>query len=277
MAILLRIWRVLRATGYQISEQNLGLIAAGVAFFGMLAVFPGLAAIIAIWGLAADPAVIDSQLDLMRGIVPGDVFALFDAQMTTLTSAGTQTLGWATVISILLALWSARAGVGALILGLNSAHERAHRGSLAHYGLALLLTLALVSVALVAALAVVIAPVLLALFPLGAATAQLVEWVRWSSAISVLLFGLGLVYRYGPNHDGPRVAWVTPGSVLAVVLWATGSAGLSFYLSNFGNYNEVYGSIGAAIALLVWLYLSAYLILAGAVLNAQIALGRARR
>lgn len=263
-------WNSLKSVWQQIDEENLGLISAGVAFFGMLAVFPGLAALIAIWGLLADPTVVRDQIALLEGIVPSDVYGLLDVQMQALTSAGIETLSWATAISTFLALWSARAGVGALIRGLNTIYDAPNRASLSHYFSALVLTLALIGVSLVALTSVVVAPVVLAFLPLGQTEALIFELVRWTAAIAVLGVGLSVIYRFGPNRATPRKRWVTPGAVLVVVFWALASAGFSVYLSNFGTYNEVYGSIGAVVALLMWLYISAFLILLGGALNVQL-------
>jgi membrane protein len=254
------------------SDRAIGLTAAGVAFYGMLALFPGLAAVIAIWGLVADPHVLLDQLEILRGILPADVFSLVETQITTLANAHTGQLGWAGLLSTLLAIWSARSGVAAMILALNRLHGRRNRSSLRHYLMAFGLTLALVIGAIVTLSAIVIAPIVLAFVPLGPAAALGIEVIRWLAAIFVLMAGLSLLYRFGPNPaQTTRARWVTPGAILAVFLWGLASYGFSLYLTNFGNYNEVYGSIGAAIALLTWLYISAYLILLGAVLNLELA------
>lgn len=253
-----------------IGEKNLALTAAGVAFYGMLALFPALAAIIAIWGLLADPNVLVEQLNLIRSILPDDVARIVESQINALTSAGGDKLGWAGLISTMVAIWSSRSGVAALMLGLNAIHGRHNRNSLRHYLTALVLTVALLGVSVVTLSAVVIVPIVFAIIPLGTVTAILVEAFRWAAAIFVLMAGLAVIYRFGPNNRGERVRWVTPGAILAVGLWAFASYGFSYYLSNFGNYNEVYGSIGAAVAMLMWLFISAFLILLGAVVNLQL-------
>ncbi len=264
-------WDTAKAVYAQIDEQNLSLISAGVAFFGMLAMFPGLAAIIAIFGLWADPVVIEEQIGLLRGIVPEEIFGLIDSQLARISSAGAQTLGWATIISIFLALWSARAGVGAMMRGLNTIYRAPNRGTLRHYFAAFSLTLALVSVAIVAGFAVVVTPIIVAFLPLTEQTEIIIDMVRWSAAIFVIAGGICLIYRYGPRkRDGKRAPWFTPGAIFAVVMWAGASAAFSEYLANFSNYNEVYGSIGAVVALLMWLYLSAFLVLLGGAVNAHV-------
>jgi membrane protein len=270
MTPILRIWRILRAVWTTAGEKHLGLIAAGVAFFGMFGIFPGIAAVIAIFGLLADPLIIAEQLALMEGIIPPDAYNLIASQVFRLTTAPAEALGWATVVSITLALWSCRAGVGALIGGLNAIAGHRLRNGLWQIVVALMLTVALVSLAIVALTVVVIVPIGLAFIPVANSTAWVLEGIRWLIALSVLMIGLSLLYRFGPARIGGRGRWITVGAVVVVVLWVAASAGLSYYLNNFASYNEVYGSIGAVIGLLLWLYVSAYLILLGAALNVEI-------
>ncbi len=253
-----------------IGDKQVSLIAAGVAFFGMFAVFPGIAAVIAIFGLLADPIVVSEQLALMEGIIPPDAYDLFAGQIGRLLDAQTNTLGVATLVSIALALWSSRAGVAALMGGLNAIAGTRPRNGIWQAIVALGLTICLVTLAIVALMAVVIAPVILAFVPMEGASVWLLQGLRWAIAFTVLILALGLLYRFGPSSKGPRGRWFTIGAFVVVMLWIGASAGLSFYLTNFASYNEVYGSIGAVIGLLLWLYLSAFLVLFGAVLNTQL-------
>ncbi len=270
MATVLHIWRVLSAVWTSAGEKHLGLIAAGVAFFGMFGIFPGIAAVIAIFGLVADPVVISEQLVLMEGIIPPDAYRLLSSQINRLVLAPPEALGWATIVSITLALWSCRAGVGALIGGLNAIAGQRMRSGIWQMVVAFLLTIALVSLAIVALTVVVILPIALAFIPVATSTAWILEGVRWLIALGVLMMGLSLLYRFGPARIGSRGRWITVGAFVVVILWVAASAGLSYYLTNFASYNEVYGSIGAVIGLLLWLYVSAYLILLGAALNVEI-------
>lgn len=260
----------LKAVWVQVTEANMVLVAAGVAFFGMLSLFPAIAAIIALWGLLSDPGVLLVQLRALNSIVPEEVEFLVASQIHALMNTNPDTLGWTGIVSLSLATWSARSGVAALMLGLNMIHGRGRRRNIRHYLTALLLTLALFGVALVALASVVILPIILQFFPLGPATTLAVSAVRWTVAVLVLLAGLALLYRYGPNTRGDRMRWVTPGAGLAVALWAVASWSFSLYLSNFARFNEVYGSIGAAIAMLGWLFVSALVVLLGAALNVQL-------
>lgn len=254
----------------QIGETNLALISAGVGFFGMLSLFPAIAALIAMMSLVSDPVVVLAQLEDMRGLLPDDVYEIFNTQIVSLVTTSPDTLGWAGAISIGAALWSARAGVAAMMTGLNAVHGEKNRATASHYVRALALTLALVSVGLVALVTLVVAPVILAFFPLGGIAAIVAEVLRWAIAVGVLLAGVSVLYRFGPNRGNLARRSIRPGAVVAVLSWAILSVAFSYYVANFGNYNRVYGSIGAVIAMLVWLWLSSFLILLGAVINAQV-------
>lgn len=258
------------ATFKQIGANNLGLVAAGVAFYAMLSIFPALAALIALLSLIADPVVVVAQLENMRGLMPDDVYDILNSQIVGLVNTSSDRLGWAGLLSVLVALWSTRAGVGAIMQGLNAVHETQGRATFRHYIRALLLTVCLVTVGIVALMTVVVAPVVLAFLPLGPLASFAAEALRWSVAITVIFAGIGLLYRFGPNRSGIKMGWITPGAVLAVVSWAALSVSFSYYVSQFGNYNEVYGSIGAVIAMLVWLWISTFLVLIGAALNAEL-------
>ena len=278
VATVLKIWRIIWAVWLLAGEKHLSLIAAGVAFFGIFGIFPGIAAVIAIFGLLADPVVIAEQLTLLDDIIPPSAYNLISGQINTLVNAPTQTLGWATVLSILLALWSCRAGVAALIGGLNAIAGQRQRDTVIELLIALLLTIVLVSLAIVAVTVVVVLPLAFQLISavtatdwlLQGQTAWLLEAMRWLIALAALIIALSLLYRFGPARVERRGRWITVGAFLVVIFWVAASAGLSYYLTNFANYSQVYGSIGAVIGLLLWLYVSAYLILLGAALNVQV-------
>ncbi|WP_082029426.1 YihY/virulence factor BrkB family protein [Tateyamaria sp. ANG-S1] len=268
-------WRAIRHVARLNDEKHLGLIAAGVAFYAILAVFPGIAATIALWGIIGDPALALRQMEEFQALIPADVYALLAAQLVKLATTDGLTLGWASLLSFGFALWSARAGVAALMQGLNAIYDAPNRSGVAHYIRAFLLTLSLIGVVLTAMACIVVVPVVLAFLPLGPWANFGVEVLRWAVGIAVLLAGFSVIYRLGPNLSGQRPRLISPGAVFAVVCWIAASTGFSVYLQNFGNYNEVYGSIGAVIVMLLWLFISAYLVLLGGALNAELA--RARR
>lgn len=258
---------------------NLSLIAAGVGFFAMLALFPALAAIVLLWSWVADPAQISTLLDLAGKVVPPEVHSVILNQVAGVINAGSSgKIGTATVISLVVALWSARAGVSALIRGLNAAYDIGHRQNIWRRYLADIgVTLTLCALTFVAIAAVVVAPVLITVLPLGTLATVAAELARWVVAIGVVMVTLGIVYRFGPNRRGRRPKWITPGAIVATVLWIAVSIAFTIYVRNFAHYNEVYGSLGAAVALLMWFYLSAYVVLMGGCLNAAIEAGGAER
>jgi membrane protein len=264
-----RQWISAATTALTVSDdKNFGVLSAGVAFYGVFAIFPGLAAFIALFGLVADPTLVETQMHALGDVIPPDAMRLFEGQLRRLLATSGDALGWTTVISLLVALWSSRAGISALILGINAISRGAQRKAVRHTMTTVLLTLGMIGVTFVALLVVVVAPVAIALLPVSAATSWILEGIRWLVALCVVLTALSLLYRYGPNQDRALMPWFTPGALVVSVLWFVVSTGFSYYLSNFASYNQVYGSIGAVIALLMWFYISAYLVLMGAALNA---------
>jgi membrane protein len=247
---------------------NISLISAGVAFYGLLAIFPALTALIALWGMFADPDVVRDELETFRPMIPEDAFDILAAQVTALASGPKTTLGWATALSLGAALWATRSGVGALASGLDEAWQVPARHSLWHTITAMVLTLVLMAIALVALATVVLAPVALALLPPGPYVGPMLNALRWLVGILNVLLGIALLYRFGPNRPARGTPWITPGAVLALLLWAAVSVIFSSYLENFGAYDRVYGSLGAVIALLMWFYLSAFVVLLGALVDA---------
>ncbi len=266
--ILRRVWRFLMALWRRTDRAELGLIAAGVAFFGFLAIFPALAAIIALWGFAADPAVLRDQIEPLRQFLPTDAFTVLSGQVEALIATNSGKLGLSSLLSLLFALWSARAGVAALIRGLNAIHHLPNRDSFWHQLRALVLTLVLITLVLMAMFAAVAGPLLAHFLPLGTGEALLLEVINLALGFAFVTLAIGAIYRLGPNaNHAPRI--FTRGLFIALILWGLVSRGFVLYLANFNTYNQVYGSIGAIAALLMWFYLSAYAVLLGAAYDAE--------
>ncbi len=271
-------WEAVSAAMVELNDRNIGLVAAGVAFWAMFAIFPGVAALIAIWGFFADPIVIEQLLSLLARFLPPDAWRLMDAQFHRLMDANNSTLGWTTAVSIGIALWSSRAGTEALIRGLNTVYRRPNRMGFRQAWVPVTMTLALIGIGFVALASVVIVPVVLNILPDTRVTTKAVSAVRWGVALLVMIMGLGMIYRYGPNRRGEsRGPWLTPGVLVAVAIWAVLSWAFSLYIANFNRFNEVYGALGAAIILLLWFYISAYAVLLGAAINAKLERMEARR
>lgn len=248
-------------------ERELDLIAAGIAFYGFLALFPSAAAVIAIWSFFADAAVIREELVLAKAYLPADAWSLIANQVESLLSLNSDNLGIATVLSLLLALWTARAGVAALMRGLNAIHGLPNRAGHWHQLRALVLTLVMIGLVICAMFAAVVGPLLLALVPLGRFAALALEVLNLGLSLLLVVLGVALIYRLGLNRNIHHPLF-TRGILVAVVIWVAASRGFVVYLANFDTYNRIYGSIGAVVALLMWLYFSGYAILLGAAVDA---------
>jgi len=253
------------------AESRMGLIAAGVAFYSLLALFPAIAAMISVYGLVADPAQVDRQFATVAEILPQEVYAMISGQMREVAAGSGDALGVGLVGALLVSVWSSTKGTKSLIEALNVAYEEDERRGLLHFNLfALAFTGFFVVLGVVAIGAVVAIPVVLSVIGLGAVVETLMQWLRWPLLAALLLFTLAIVYRYGPCRRKARWNWVSWGSASAVLLWLAASGLFSFYVANFGAYNATYGSIGAVVIMLMWLFISAFVILAGALLNAEV-------
>lgn len=258
---------VAKRTIRQMKEDNLPILAAGVAFFLFLALVPGLVAVVSIYGLIRDEADVQRLVENLAG-VPADVRELLESQLTNITSTAESGLGIALVISVAAALWSASKGMKALIQAVNIAFDEAEtRKFLKLRGLALLLTLGFVAFIVVAGIVIVAVPQLVddspAVVRLG------VGAVRWVGLFVGMMGALAILYKVAPDRDNPKWQWTTPGAVLATVLWVIGSVLFSLYADKFGSFNETYGALGAIVVLLLWLNLTAYIVLFGAEVNAE--------
>ncbi|MFM2388900.1 MAG: hypothetical protein RLZZ437_455 [Pseudomonadota bacterium] len=261
-------WRFLYGLWARTDRAELGLIAAGVAFFGFLAIFPAIAAVIAIWGFAADPLVLRAQIVPLQQFLPADAYTLLSSQVEALISSNSRTLGLSTLLSLVFALWSARAGVAALIRGLNAIHHLPNRYGVWHQLRAIVLTLLLILLALFAMAAAVVGPLAIRWLPVGGLQALALESANMLLGFLFVTLAIGLIYRLGPNAAKAPPLF-TRGLFIALALWALVSRGFVIYLANFNAYNEIYGSIGAIVALLMWFYLSAYAVLLGAAYDAE--------
>jgi membrane protein len=250
LAAILRYYR-------RIEQAEIDLIAAGVAFYAFLAIFPAAAAIIAIWGFVSNAEVIRHE-----------AFTLISDQILTLLAVHSGNLGITTLLSTAVALWSARAGVAALIRGLNAIHHLPNRSGHWHQLRALVLTFVLVGLVLAALTMAVILPLIVKYLPDIAQNFALAETNVLLGVVAGVL-AMGLAYRLGPNYSRARPPLLSWGLLVAVVLWFLATRGFMLYLANFPSYNRVYGSIGAVVVLLIWLYVSAYAVLLGAAVDAE--------
>lgn len=269
------LWQFIMAIFDRMDKIHMSLIAAGVAFYAMFAVFPGLTAIFALWGLWQDPSVIEQYTHIGDEFIPTGAADILRQQIEALVQGGRTQLGWTTAISFLIATIAARAGVDALVRGLNAAHGVRSHSTIFGFFLAYILTLALVGVVLLGLATIIIGPLAINFLTEGPLQSWLNSLVPWSALFLIVLVAIGILYRYGPNVSSNRTRIFTWGSVIAALCWAGASYAFSAYLSSFNSYNRVYGSIGAVVALLMWFYLGGFSVMLGAVINVE--MSRRRR
>jgi membrane protein len=261
--ILLRVYR-------NVSDHRVALLAAGITFYSLLAIFPALAALVAIYGLFFDPATITAHLDKVSGLLPGGAMDVARDQLTRVASKGRQTLGLTSLIGLAVSLWSANAAMKSLFDALNIVYgEKEKRGFIKLNAVSLSFTLAGIVFALLALGAVVVVPVALKYIGLSDVTDLLVRIGRWPVLFVMLTLALAFIYRCGPSRETARWRWITWGSAIAAVLWLAASALFSWYAESFGKFNETYGSLGAVIGFMTWLWISAIIILIGAEIDAE--------
>ncbi len=252
----------------QVKEDHVSVLAAGVAFYLMLSLFPFAIAAVSLYGLLADPTSVTELVDQFRGALPASVATLMEEQLRAIAESSKGSLTFGLVGAVLVALWSASKGARSLIEATNVAFdERETRGFLRLRGLALLFTLAFL-VVIVAAVAVI--AVLHALLDhLGAVGRWTFAILRWPLLGGIAIAGLATLYRFAPDRDNPRWRWVSLGALVGTVVWLAGSALFALYANQFGSFNETYGTLSAVVVLLLWLFLTAYAILLGAEINAE--------
>jgi membrane protein len=260
-------WR----TYAEMQSDRLLSIAGGVAFFILLAIFPAITALVSAYGLFFNASTITNNLSLLSDIVPANVLSIVHEQAQRIAANSGGALSVGILVGILVSLWSAMSGVKAMIDALNVIYEQQEGRNFFKLSLvALVFTLSGFATFLLAIAAVVVLPLVLAPIGLGSAAGTLSRFGRWPVLLLVLLIGLAVLYRYGPNRRVARWQWVSVGSVFAAVTWIVASYLFSWYLASFANYNATYGSLGAVVGLMMWLWISTIVVLLGAELNAEI-------
>ena len=261
---------ILKRVKAEVKQDNVTLLAAGVAFYAMLAIFPAIIAVVTVYGMVADPAQVESQVNELAKSLPAGADQLLTEQLTNVVNAGRQSLSIGLALSLLALLWSVSSGVQGLVKSLNVIYdERETRGFVKLRGLSLLLTLGAIVVAVIALALIAVFPNFVESLGLGQAGELAASIGRWVLLAALMLVALGVVYRLAPDRANPRWRWVSWGAVVALVLWLLGSVGFSWYVDNFGKYNQTYGALAAVIILLLWLFLSAFAILLGAEFDAE--------
>ena len=261
------LWRVVEG----IQNDRVMLVAAGVTFYGLLALFPATAALVSLYGLFSDATTINNHLNLVSGFLPEGALQIVGDQVKRIAGQSQGTLGVAFLGTLAVSLWSANAATKSIFDALNIIYNETEKRTFIQLTLrSLAFTLATLVLVLLAMAGIVVVPVLLRLLgvPEGSGPA-LLSLLRWPLLYLVILFLLACLYRFGPSRANPRWRWVTWGSALAAAVWIGGSLLLSWYVTNFGSYNATYGSLGAVIGFLIWMWLSTMVVLVGAEVNAE--------
>jgi membrane protein len=262
--ILIRVWK-------NIGSDRVVVISAGVAFYIILALFPAIAALVSLYGLFADPTTISNHLNSLAGILPQGAIDVVGGEITRVVSQGQKNLGPAFIVGLLAAIWSANAGIKALFDALNLVYdERGTRGLIKLNLISLAFTTGAIVFLMISLGAIVVLPLALGYLGLSGQATQVANILRWPALVLVVGFAVAVLYRYGPDRARPQWRWVTWGSAFATVAWLVASMLFSYYAAHFGSYDKTYGSLGAIIGFMVWIWISVIVILVGAEINAQL-------
>jgi membrane protein len=260
-------WRVYTS----VNDNRLLAVAAGVVFYSLLAIFPAVAAFVSLYGLVADASTIDAHLSLASGILPAGAVDVLHEQITKLAAKSDGKLSLGFITGLAVAFWSANAGMKAIIDALNVVYDEKEKRSFVKLNLVSLLFTFLALLSLMIALAaIVVAPILFSVVGLSTLLSLAIVVLRWPLFLVLAAVALAAIYRYGPSRREARWQWLSVGSVAAALGWLVSSVLFSWYIANFGAYNVTYGSLGAAVGMMMWMWISAIVILLGAELNAEI-------
>ncbi|WP_191085591.1 YihY/virulence factor BrkB family protein [Roseococcus microcysteis] len=263
-------WQILKRTAQQANEDRLMMEAAAITFYTLLALFPALAALASLYALWTDPATIQGHLSALAGFVPEGGMQIIEEQVTRVTETAGGTLGFGAVVGLLISLWSSNQAAKAMFDALNIVYEEREKRSFVKFtAVTLAFTLCLILFAILTMMGVVAVPVVLGMVGMGSTAETLLRYGRWPLLLLMVGLVLACLYRWGPSRANAKWRWVSWGSAFASVAWLAGSAAFSWYVSNFGTFNETYGSLGAVMGFMTWIWLSALVILLGGELNAE--------
>lgn len=262
-------WDIAVRVNKELTRDNVAIIAGGLALYALLAVFPALAAAVSIYGLFASPTDVATHMQQLAANLPEDATSILQRQLQDLAQRD-RTLSIGLFAGIGIALWSARRGMVALMAATNLAYdEEDERGFIKKTLVSVAFTIGAVLGFLAVLLLGVAIPAALALLPLGSTAEVVLLIARWGLLWLIAVVGLAVVYRYAPDRKEARWSWITPGSMVASTLWLAGSLLFALYVRNWGSYGETYGALGGVVVLLMWFYLSGYVIVLGAEINAE--------
>ncbi|NLS06759.1 YihY/virulence factor BrkB family protein [Rhizobium sp. P32RR-XVIII] len=260
-------WRIVA----EIIDDRVMLIAAGVTYYLLLALFPALAALVSLYGFVADPVTIAGHIDFLSGLLPPGSLDIILTQLDALAQQKTSSLSIAFVVGLVVALWSTNSGIKALFEAMNVANGEAEKRSLVRLNLmSLAFTLGALLIAVVLITAIGVVPAVLSYLWLDRWEEQLARFARWPVILASAGAGITLLYHYGPSREHAKFHWLSWGAVFSTLLWLGASMLFSYYLENFANYNATYGTLGALIGFMVWMWISTIIVIVGAMLNAEL-------
>jgi len=252
-----------------IGRHRVMAIAAGVTFYALLAIFPAIATIVSLYGLFADPGTLRDQLNSLSGAIPGGAIDVVGDQISLISQHGHSSLGFALIVGLVLSLWSSNSGMKAIFDALNVVYNVEERRSFIKLNaVSLIFTLSAIVLMLLAVASVILVPIVLKSLPLGTVAELLLGYARWPLVLIAIGLALSFIYRFGPNRENAQWRWITWGSAFAAVIWIAASLLFSWYTANFGSYNKTYGSLGAVIGFMTWMWISTIVILLGAEIDA---------
>lgn len=263
-------FQVVKRAWAEAKADQVPLLAAGVAFYSFLALFPAMIALVSLYGLVADPQQVERQVESFSSALPDDAAQLLTTSLQGIVERPQGALGLGLLVSLALAVYSASGGTGNLITAINTAYdEEETRGFVKRKLLAFGLTIGAVVFVLVALALVAVLPAVLSFVDLGPVVELLIGAARWVLLLVAVALALAVLYRWAPDRDAPKFAWVSTGALVATVLWLVGSFLFSLYVNRFGSYGETYGALAGVVVLLLWLWLTCYIVLLGAEINAE--------
>jgi membrane protein len=261
---------ILRRAWKDTGKRNLSLVAGGVTYYLLLALFPALAALVSIYGLVANPADVTNSVQSLSGLLPPATVELIGGALQQLVSASGKSLGLGAVIGIAIALWSGVSGMTGIMTAVNIAYGQPEgRGFIRFYTTALLLTVVVTIGGLIALALIAGLPAALSIVGMRNPERWIGLIIEWPLLIAFVMGMIALIYRYGPDRRAPKWKWASPGVVVAAILWVFGSIIFTAYVYHFDSYNKTYGSLGVPLALLTWMWLSVFVVLFGAEINGE--------
>ncbi|MDR5897663.1 YihY/virulence factor BrkB family protein [Halomonas vilamensis] len=253
----------------QLERDRVTMLAAGVAFYALLALFPAIAAVISMWGLLFDPFDAGQQLRELSQVLPPRAARLVNQQTQNVAESASERGGIAALAGVVAAVFVASKAVRGLMVGLNVVYgEKDQRSRLVRSVVVLALTFGLVGMTLVTLGFIALVPFVVDVLQIASPLDQLIDWLRWPALLVIMTFVIALLYRFGPYRESARWEWLNAGTLVATLLWLLGSAGLSLYVRYFAYFSQLYGSLGAVVMLMLWFWLSAFVVLLGAEINA---------